>query len=98
MIREARRRAGLTQAALAELAGTTQSGIARWESGVTAPSLDDVRRLVRLCSLDLEVAIVPRDESDWTQVQRLLDLAPQQRVERHQRVVAQLRGLRRRGA
>lgn len=98
LIREARRRAGLTQRALAELAGTTQSGVARWESGSTAPSLDDVRRLIRLCGFDLEVAIVPRDDSDWTQVERLLDLAPQQRVERHQRVAAQLRGMRRRGA
>lgn len=95
LIREARRRAGLTQAELAERAGTAQSGIARWESGRTAPSLDDVRRVVRLCGLDLEVALVPYDDSDRAQAARLLALTPQQRVERHQRLAAQMKGLRR---
>ena len=94
LIREARRRAGLTQAELAERAATAQSGIARWESGRTAASLDDVRRLVRLCGLDLEVAIVPCDESDIIQAERLLDLSPQDRVERHQRLIRQLAALR----
>jgi transcriptional regulator with XRE-family HTH domain len=100
LIREARRRAGLSQAELAARAGTTQSGIARWESGRTAPSLDDVRRLVRLCGFDLEVAIVPRDDSDNAQAARLLELSPQERIERHQRVTRQLAAVRgmRRGA
>jgi transcriptional regulator with XRE-family HTH domain len=100
LIREARLRAGLTQSELAARAGTAQSGIARWESGRTTPSLDDVRRLVRLCGLDLEVAIVPRDDSDITQAERLLDLSPQQRIERHQRLIRQLGAIReaRRGA
>lgn len=94
LIREARLRAGLTQAELAERAGTAQSGIARWESGRTAPSLDDVRRLVRLCGLDLEVAIVPYDDSDIAQAERLLALSPQERIARHQRLVQQLAAAR----
>ncbi|MDN5790349.1 MAG: helix-turn-helix domain-containing protein [Micrococcales bacterium] len=94
MIREARLRAGLTQAELAARADTAQSGVARWESGRTAPSLDDVRRLVRLCGFDLEVAIVPHDDSDIAQAERLLDLSPQQRVERHQRLIRQLGAVR----
>ena len=94
LIREARRRAGLSQAELATLAGTAQSGVARWESGRTAVSLDDVIRLVRLCGLDLELSLVPRDESDLAQAERLTTLTPHQRIERHARVTAQLRGLR----
>ncbi|HEY5878037.1 MAG TPA: helix-turn-helix domain-containing protein [Nakamurella sp.] len=97
LIREARRRAGLTQAELAARAGTTQSGIARWESGRTSPSLDDVRRLIRLCGLDLEVAIVPYDGSDMAQAERLLTLTPQERLERHQRLVRQLSRFRKAG-
>lgn len=97
LIREARKRAGLTQAELAARAGTTQSGIARWESGRTSPSLDDVRRLIRLCGLDLEVAIVPYDGSDMAQAERLRDLTPQQRIDRHQRLVRQLASLRKAG-
>ena len=63
LIREARRRAGLTQAQLAARAGTAQPAIARWESGRTAVSLDDVVRLIRLCGLDLHVAIEESDDS-----------------------------------
>lgn len=98
LIREARRRAGLSQADLAARAGTAQSGIARWESGRTAPSLDDVRRLVRLCGFDLEVALVPYDDSDMVQAERLLTLTPTERIERHERLTAQMREVRSRGA
>ena len=52
LIREARKRSRLTQAQLAELAGTTQSAIARLESGRTAPSFDDVIRILRVMGLD----------------------------------------------
>lgn len=94
LIREARRRAGMTQSALAEQAGTTQSGIARWESGRTAVSLDDVMRLVRLCGFDLEIALVPDEASDRQQAERLAELSGPERLERHARVARQLRALR----
>ena len=93
-IREARRRAGLTQAELASRAGTTQSAIARWESGRTAVSLDDVRRVVRLCGFDLELMLVPRDDSDMAQAARLAVLSGQERMDRHARVTRQLGALR----
>lgn len=94
LIREARRRAGLTQTELAARAGTSQPAIARWESGRTAVSLDDVLRLVRLCGLDLELALVPRDDSDLTQAARLAGLTGQQRLDRHARLSRQLGTLR----
>ena len=96
LIREARRRAGLTQAELAAAAGTSQSGIARWESGRTAISLDDVIRLVRLCGFDLEVMLMPRDDSDMAQATRLAELTGQERLDRHARLSRQLSGLRNR--
>ena len=96
LIHEARRRAGLTQAELAVLAGTAQSGIARWEAGRTAVSLDDVIRLVRLCGFDLEVMLLPRDESDIAQATRLAGLTGQERMDRHARLARQLSGLRQR--
>lgn len=94
LVREARRRAGMTQHELAELAGSTQSAIARLETGRTTPSFDTVLRLVRLCGLDLEVALVERDSSDWAQARRLLTLSPGERLDRATRVAAQLRHLR----
>lgn len=95
LIREARRRAGLTQRELAALAGTAQPAIARWESGRTAVSLEDVLRLVRLCGLDLELALVPREESDLAQAARLSDLTGRERLDRHARLAGQLTALRR---
>lgn len=97
LIREARRRAGLTQAGLASRAGTTQSAIARWESGRTAVSLDDVHRLVRLCGFDVELMLVPRDDSDVAQAARLAGLSGQERMDRHARVARQLAALREAG-
>jgi transcriptional regulator with XRE-family HTH domain len=94
LIREARRRAGLTQRDLAERAGTVQPVVARWESGRTAVSLDNVRRLVRLCGFDLEVMLVPADNSDVAQAARLEGLTGQERLDRHARVTRQLAALR----
>src|SRR5919198_5258160 len=53
LVREARLRAGLTQAELADRVGTTQSAIARVERGGSAPSLARVRELVTACGLEL---------------------------------------------
>lgn len=97
LVREARKRARLTQAELAERAGTTQSAIARIETGESSPSFDSVLRLVRLCGMDLDIMLVDRDDSDWLQAQRLVGLSPGERIRRHMRVIEQLRALRRAG-
>jgi transcriptional regulator with XRE-family HTH domain len=94
LVREARRRRGLTQVELARLAGTTQSAIARLESGRTAPSFDDVLRLLRLMGLDLDLMLVERDDSDWIQAQRLLALSPEERMLRHDELVDELLAFR----
>lgn len=80
LVREARRRAGLTQRELGERAGTTQSAIARIETGRSTPTFDTVLRLLRLCGLDLDIMLVERDDSDWAQVQELLRLPAAERV------------------
>jgi transcriptional regulator with XRE-family HTH domain len=82
LIREARKRSQLTQTELARLAGTTQSAIARLESGRTSPSFDDVIRMLRLMKLDLDFMLVERDEQDWAHATDWLALSPPQRHER----------------
>lgn len=52
LLRDARRAAGLTQAALAARVKTSQSAIARYETGTTAPSLATFERLLRACGRD----------------------------------------------
>jgi len=97
LIREGRKRRGLTQAQLAELAGTTQSAIARLESGRTAPSFDDVIRYLRLMDLDLDLMLVDRDDSDWSLAVPLLALTPEERLTHHEHVVRAFDELREAG-
>lgn len=82
LVREARRRAGLTQAELAERTGTTQSAIARLEAGATAPSFERVDSLVRACGLTLVVDIddgARVDPDEWQRAERNLELTSEER-------------------
>jgi len=49
LIRDARKRAELSQAGLAARARTSQSAVARYETGVTVPSLSTLERLLAAC-------------------------------------------------
>lgn len=57
LLREARLAGGLSQRALAERAGTSQSVVARIESGTSVPGVDTLRRLVRATGHELEVRL-----------------------------------------
>ncbi len=57
LIREARRRARLSQVGLAERAGVTQSVVSAYESGRRQPSLPMLRRLVAASGLRLDLRI-----------------------------------------
>jgi len=94
LVREARKRASLTQAALAERAGTTQSAIARLESGATRPALEDVERLMRLCGYQLIVSLAPYDDSDLVQADVLRGGDAATRARQLGRTVTRLRSLR----
>ncbi len=48
-LREIRVEADLTQAALANRAGTSQAAVARYESGVTSPAVATLERLLAAC-------------------------------------------------
>jgi transcriptional regulator with XRE-family HTH domain len=97
LVREARRRAALSQRELAERAGTTQSAIARLETGRSTPSFDTVLRLVRLCGFDLDIMLVERDDSDWVQARDLMTSTPDERLRRMESVSRTFRELRRAG-
>ncbi|MHB8860381.1 MAG: helix-turn-helix domain-containing protein [Minisyncoccota bacterium] len=54
---DARNKKGMTQAEIAKRAGTTQSAIARFESGRTNPTLDFAARLSRAVGAKLEIRL-----------------------------------------
>jgi transcriptional regulator with XRE-family HTH domain len=84
LIREARRRAGLTQRELADRLGTTQSAIARLERGGTEPSYERVAEALRACGLDLVPQLLRADDADWSVASSNLTVGPDARVRRHQ--------------
>jgi len=81
VVREARRRAGLTQGELAALVGTTQSSIARLETGATAAALERLDLLVRACGFSLVVELdAPVDPDEWDRARRNLELTADERA------------------
>lgn len=59
-VAERRRRLGLSQAELARLTGTTQSAIARLESGQRPPRIDTLLRIADALDAELAVELRPR--------------------------------------
>lgn len=81
LIREARLRAGLTQAELGRRLGKPQSTIARWESGAARPSVETLREAVRACGLELTFGLASYDDSYLSHINRYLALSPAERLE-----------------
>ncbi|MEY2423167.1 MAG: hypothetical protein QOI95_3234 [Acidimicrobiaceae bacterium] len=59
LLRDARRRSGLTIRQLARRAGTSHSAIAAYESGAKSPNSATLRRLVRACGFEIESQLRP---------------------------------------
>lgn len=57
LIKEARARAGLTQAQLAHAAGTSQPTLSAYESGAKSPSVRTLDRIVRATGASLDVRL-----------------------------------------
>ncbi len=58
LIREARGRAGMTQAHLAHAAGTSQPALAAYESGAKSPSVRTLDKIVRAAGSTIHVELV----------------------------------------
>ena len=59
-VAEQRKARGVSQAELAELTGTTQSAIARLESGGRPPRIDTLLRVAEALDCELQVELRPR--------------------------------------
>ena len=80
LIREARKRAGLTQAELARRAGVPQSTIGRIECGARAPSTALAERLIRAAGFELRVGLGEPDPDTDSLFERTLRRTPRQRL------------------
>lgn len=83
LIREARLKAGLTQAELAERLGRDRAQIARWETGGQEPSFENLRAVIAACGfvLKVEIAAPDTDPALDADLATSLRLAPQQRLQ-----------------
>ena len=83
LLREARRRAGLTQRELAKRAGTAQSVVARIERGLRDPSWQTLERLIAAAGFSLHAELTLRSVADSHMLQdvaRVLSLTPEERL------------------
>ena len=71
LLRQARRRADVTQRELARVAGTSRSTVVAYETGSMSPTVRQLTRLVRACGLQLSVTLEPLDAD----LDRVLDSA-----------------------
>jgi len=63
-VAERRRELGLSQAELAHVCGTTQSAIARLESGGRPPRIDTLLKLAHALDCDLHIELRPSGSSE----------------------------------
>jgi transcriptional regulator with XRE-family HTH domain len=83
LLRDARRRHGVSQRSLATRASTTQSAISRIERDRVSPSIETLRELLYLLGEDLTLKSEVRDFGiDRTLNQSNLTFTPEQRVRR----------------
>lgn len=80
VVREARRRAGLSQAELALRAGVAKSTVGRIESGARTPSTELVEKLVRAAGFELLPILSEPDPGTDSMFERTLRRTPRQRL------------------
>ena len=83
LVRSARRMANLSQRAMAERAGTSQSVVARIETGVTDPSSETLRRLLSAATMQARCELLPLVSAAshmLDDVERILALTPEDRL------------------
>jgi transcriptional regulator with XRE-family HTH domain len=81
LLREVRRRHGLSQRQLAARARTSQAAISRIERGLVSPSVETLARLLDLMGEELQLGAEPIDYGfDISLLRRNLALTPEERI------------------
>jgi transcriptional regulator with XRE-family HTH domain len=99
LVREARRSAGLSQAELAAMLGTTQSAISRLERRGANPRVETLARVLSACGQELAFDARPhRSSVDESQIAERLRLSPGERIKSFERSYANVREIALAGA
>ena len=82
LLREARRRHGVTQEQLAARARTSQAAISRIERDIVSPSVSTLATLLDLLGEELELGATPIDYGhDRTLIEANLRFTPEERID-----------------
>lgn len=82
LLREARKRHGVSQKDLARRAGTRQSAISRIERGRVSPTIETLSELLSLLGEDLVLGAKPTDSGiDRSLIRERLALTPSERLD-----------------
>jgi transcriptional regulator with XRE-family HTH domain len=87
LVREARLIAGLNQGELADRLGTTQSAVSNWERGRDVPRVDTLGRILQACGFEADLTFRRHDDVDRSQIVRLLDATPDDRLDSFESMV-----------
>jgi transcriptional regulator with XRE-family HTH domain len=99
LLRDARRRAGLTQAALARRLGVSQAAVAKLESPRANPTLDTLDRTLWATGHRLTLEASPRRPGvDESLIRRQLELSGAERIRGIESMYAEMQKLTRAGA
>jgi transcriptional regulator with XRE-family HTH domain len=83
LLRETRRRHGVTQAQLAARARTSQAAISRIERGVVSPTVETLATLLDLMGDELSLGAEPIDYGhDRAMIRNNLQHSPEERIQR----------------
>jgi transcriptional regulator with XRE-family HTH domain len=99
LLRDARHRAGLTQADLAERLGVSQAAVARLESARANPTVDTLDAALWATGHRLTLDATPgRPGVDESLIRRQLELSPAERIRGIESMYAQMQALAKAGA
>lgn len=65
LIREARKKKGLTQRELGELLGMSDVGVAQWEKGLRNPRLETRQRIAKALDIDVTALMSDSEKEDY---------------------------------
>jgi transcriptional regulator with XRE-family HTH domain len=83
LLKEARKRADITQRELAKRSGKAQSAIARIESGKSSPTLATLNHLLEAAGFEADVILTIKPVEDshiLDDVSRILQMSPEERL------------------
>ncbi|MDQ3672423.1 MAG: helix-turn-helix domain-containing protein [Actinomycetota bacterium] len=94
LIREARKRADITQAELAQRIRTSQPAIARYERARSMPDLATLHRIVEACGFELRLELAEPDSQREAAARIALERTPEERLRANSRQAELIHALR----